>query len=66
MENWQQRIIDEKEELDTKLTKLEKFIYNEEGTFNSLPSIDQNLLGRQAEIMAEYSAILRKRIARWQ
>ena len=66
MENWQQRIIDEKEELDTKLTKLEKFIYNEEGTFNSLSNMNQNLLRAQAEIMAEYSAVLRRRIAGWQ
>ncbi len=64
MQEHQQRVIDEKAELDSKLEKLNTFI-NVSDTFNHLDSEDQELLEDQANCMAEYSAILRARIARF-
>jgi hypothetical protein len=57
----QQRVVDEKTELDEKLSKLCKF----HGTdiFNGLDSAEQERLRKQADIMAEYSCILGDRIA---
>jgi hypothetical protein len=59
---YQQRVIDEKAALDTKLADLVKFV-NDNPTFSTLPQDEQNRLGRQAEVMDEYSRILGERIA---
>ncbi len=57
----QQRVVDEKRELDDKLSKLSLF-----GTtplFASLPADEQGRLNRQQSVMEEYSEILGERIA---
>ena len=57
MKDWQQRIIDEKNELDEKTIKLERFI-NGNLSFDALTAQDQELLKAQLEIMKAYIAIL--------
>ena len=60
---YQQRVIQERNELDSKLGSLLTFI----GTpvFHSLDGADRALLKQQADVMAEYSRILSIRIARF-
>lgn len=58
----QQRVVDEKAELDDKATKLSEFI----GTnpiFETLDPAEQERMKEQCEIMWQYSEILGKRIA---
>jgi hypothetical protein len=58
----QQRVVDEKSELDTKAKALSNFI----GTshiFETLDADEQELLKEQNDIMWQYSEILGKRIA---
>ncbi len=63
LQDWQTRIIDEKRELDERMTKLDAFIQSE--PFQSLPQRDQYLLQEQYEAMDRYSDILKQRIARF-
>lgn len=62
-EPFQQRVINEKRELDEKLSKLTAFI--ETNAFNSLDKEDQMLLERQMIVMQNYISILEKRILRF-
>ena len=57
----QQRVVDEKAELDEKLTKLVAFFGNP--LWATLPSDERARLSRQSEVMREYSEILGERIA---
>ncbi len=57
----QQRVIDEKEELDAKTKGLQIFI-RESPHFNTLPLDEQWRLTSQSHIMVQYSAILGERI----
>lgn len=57
----QQRVVDEKAELDERLAKLDAFLKT--GTFKSLRDEEQILLDRQAVAMRILSGILRERIA---
>lgn len=59
----EQRVIDEKSELDAKLPKLREFTATE--TFAGLDPADQRLLQSQALAMDGYSSILRRRIDRF-
>ena len=59
----QQRVVDEKAELDERLGKLYAFLKT--GIFKSLPDDDQILLDRQAMAMSILSGILKARIARF-
>lgn len=61
MQPWQQRVIDEKKELDEKLKKLLVFISGEE--FRKLPWQEATLLKQQALAMGKYASILEERIA---
>lgn len=61
MQPHQQRVVDEKTELDEKLEKLSAFFGNP--IFTSLPDVEQNRLNRQKVVMKEYSDILGERIA---
>lgn len=61
MLEYQQRVVIEREEIDTKLEKLLQFLNSE--TFNSLNEKDQELLKRQAIIMGDYSSVLAERIS---
>jgi len=64
MQPHQQRVVDEKSELDTKLEKLKAFIgnLNPSAIFEGLPPVERGRLIRQASIMEEYSDVLRERI----
>jgi hypothetical protein len=58
----QQRVLDEKAELDVKISKLAAFIGNSI-TFGGLPEAERMRLYAQHRVMVEYSSILRERIA---
>lgn len=60
----QQRVVDEKTELDEKLSKLDQFIA-ESPIFKKLESEDRMLLEEQFRAMTEYSNILYNRINRF-
>lgn len=60
---YQQRVIQERNELDWRLGNLVAFFASVR--FALLPEEDQQLLKRQADVMAEYSHILSDRIARF-
>ena len=64
MQAHQQRVVDEKSELDGRLTKLLAFIDGGQGTtFKSLNEPERERLCRQGAVMREYSDILADRIA---
>lgn len=60
----QQRVVDEKRELDERLEKLNAFFRTP--AFHGLEGAEQGRLGRQAGIMMQYSAVLAERIAAFQ
>jgi hypothetical protein len=63
MQPHQQRVIDEKKELDDKLERLLAFIGEGNGPiFSTLVAEEQQRLTTQARIMKEYSDILADRI----
>jgi len=62
MQPRQQRVIDEKTELDDKLGKLNTFIV-ESPIFQSLPDDEQARLVRQHKVMELYSEVLGERIS---
>jgi hypothetical protein len=57
----QQRVVDEKTELDDKRAKLNGFFGSV--IFSGLPKDEQSRLGHQIEAMDQYSLILFERIA---
>lgn len=57
----QQRVVDEKRELDEKREKLGAFKHTP--VFEKLPRQEQERLNTQAHIMTMYSAVLGERIA---
>lgn len=57
---FQQRVIDEKRELDTKIIALCVFIHSDE--FNDLSYVDQANVDQQFKIMCDYSKVLHHRI----
>jgi stress-induced morphogen len=59
----QQRVVDEKQELDGRRDKLEVFIVSD--LFQTLDSAEQERMLRQAKAMGEYSLILGERIQAW-
>lgn len=58
---YQQRVVDEKKELDVKRDKLTEFFKGK--TFANLDSSEKSRLSFQASIMLQYSNILADRIA---
>lgn len=60
MEDWKDRAIKEKDELDEKIEKLDAFI--DADNFWKLPITQQLLLYNQLDHMVQYSAILGQRI----
>lgn len=60
MEDRQKKVVDEKEELDNKITKLQAFLTTE--TFKKVDTEHQELLKEQLVAMEKYSVILGKRI----
>ena len=61
MQEYQKRVVEEKRELDAKLSKLCEFKYT--NSFAGLPFAEQERLNTQGHIMCQYSAILGARIA---
>lgn len=59
----QQRVVDEKKALDFQMAKLGVFLGTT--TFSALPGEDKDLLVEQHGLMAKFSAVLGKRIARF-
>lgn len=64
MKPHEQRVVDEKAELDAKITALFAFI-NTNPLFKQLNDIDRSLLLNQRGAMHSYSEILARRIARF-
>lgn len=62
MQAHQQRVVDEKRELNEKLDKLKAFIETS-SIFKSLTADERGRLGKQFDAMAEYSSILSQRIS---
>ena len=61
MQPFKQRVIDEKNELDEKRTKLCAFM--EGSSFASLPEDERMRLAKQDILMKDYSDVLAERIA---
>ena len=57
----EQRVVEEKAELDKKLTALDAFIHVD-GRFAALPPEECERLRRQFLLMSQYSAVLQERI----
>ena len=64
MQEFQQGVLAEYSELNSKLNRLVRFIESE--TYAALPAEEKELLRRQSEIMGEYAAILDKRLDRFE
>lgn len=62
MQPHQQRVVDEKAELDKKANALSQFIGANQ-TFGALDAAEQERLREQCEVMWQYSEILGARIA---
>lgn len=62
MEDYQQRVVNEKNELDFKIEALTDFI-GTSTVFASQDSEEQKRMERQREVMMEYSEILEARIS---
>ena len=62
MEDYQQRVVDEKNELDTKAKALSEFIGNGV-TFEAIDPEEQERMKLQNDIMWQYSEVLGARIA---
>lgn len=61
MKPHQQRVIDEKTDLDEKLEKLNSF--SQSDIFALLPEDEKERLARQSKIMDRYSVVLGERIS---
>lgn len=62
MQPHQQRVVDEKAELDEKAKRLSDFISNSD-IFPTLDEAEQERLKEQSDVMRQYSEILGARIA---
>lgn len=58
---WQQRVLDEYEQLSDRIRSLTAFISVRNDRFTSLPPYDRLLLLQQLEAMVRYSVILAQR-----
>jgi hypothetical protein len=65
MQPHEERVVIEKRELDEKLAKLKAFCFDSGTAFSKLPPEDRDLLEDQFTAMQRYSAILGKRIERF-
>ena len=61
MEAYQVRVVEEKQDLDSKLEKLNLFVTSTK--FDDVPLPEQERLKKQLLIMKEYSQVLSDRIA---
>lgn len=63
MEDYQQRVVDEKSELDDMLSKIGTFLAGSK--VEALPLAEQRRLARQWQYMRAYSDVLGERIEAW-
>lgn len=63
MQPHQQRVVEEKTELDEKIMKLGEFVMQRFGVFDKLHIAERIRLMRQLSIMQLYSQVLEERIA---
>jgi hypothetical protein len=63
MQDWQQRVIDEKRDLDTRLAKLDHFM--QAPGFLALDGPVRNLMHEQHDLMGRLSVVLGRRIERF-
>ena len=61
LEPYQQRVVEEKAELDSRISSLTAFMPTE--TFKGLPEAERRRMGRQWWLMTELSQVLGERIA---
>jgi hypothetical protein len=61
MEQFQERVVIEKHELDIKIDKLRGF--TESSKFKTIPAVEQERMAKQFRLMVDYSTILGERIA---
>ena len=61
MQPHEQRVMDEKAELDARLERLRAFMAGQ--TFRSIDNLQRDLMARQAAYMSAYSQTLGERIA---
>ena len=61
MEDWEQRVVDEKSELSKKIIALTTFVTTNP-TFLSLDSGDRDLMWEQLSLMLNYCNVLERRI----
>ena len=61
MEDYQERVVEEKKELDGKITKLAAFVFSEK--FASVVKDEQKRMQQQLYVMMDYSRCLQERIA---
>jgi hypothetical protein len=61
MEDWEQRVVDERAALSTKIVALAAFITSNT-TFQSLPFDAKNLMRKQLTVMLDYDNMLEQRI----
>lgn len=60
LEDWQQRVVDEKKELDVKVEKITDLIMSK--GYEKLPIEEKKLLLQQVMLMGAYLSVLEKRI----
>ena len=65
MEQWQERVIQEKKELDEKIDKLKKFLGEKVEKVFNVDETERLRLEVQLTIMESYSNILKARITSW-
>jgi hypothetical protein len=58
----QKRVVEEKQDLDDRLSRLRDFISTAGGVFKSLSDAEKDRLRRQEKAMTEYSNILQERV----
>ncbi len=64
MQDWQQRVVDEKAALDIKINALSKYI-STLGNWDPSSNYDHELFNEQFYCMREYSEILNQRILKF-
>ena len=63
MQPYQQRVIEERQQLIERINKLRTFVSDDNGPFSKLSMHEQDLLLRQLMVMEEYEDILNERIS---
>jgi hypothetical protein len=61
MQDFQQRVVDEKAALDDKTSRLKPFLGSDK--YRALPQAEQERMKRQLSLMEGYSSVLGERIA---